>query len=155
VSPGEELLMADAALDGFEVRVGVLLDEAVPPSSDFDDLDETGHVPASGYRGEHRVGFGRRVVVLGDEVLRAAATAVGHEVATVLGGVVTGIERSAVAGGSVVRAGSFDVGDVELTFGVRAVLGVGKAVEALLTASGEATVQVRVTLRQRPAGAGS
>jgi hypothetical protein len=147
--------MAEAEMGGVEVRIGVLLDEAAPSGSDVDDLDETGHVPASGYRGDHRVGFGRRVAVLGDEVLRAAATAVGREVATVLGGVVAGIEQSAVAGDSVVRAGSFDVGDVELKFGVRAVLGTGKAVEALLSASGEATVEVRVTLRQRPAGAGS
>lgn len=133
-----------------EVRVGVLLDEATPTPRGGDELDETGHVPAAGYRGEHRVGFGHRVAVLGDEVLRAAATAVGQEVATVLTGVVAGMEQR--AGGSVVRAGSFDVGDVELKFGVKAVLGAGKAVEALLAASGEATVEVTVKLRQRPAG---
>jgi hypothetical protein len=135
-----------------EIRVGVLLDEVAKAPGGDDDLDETGHAPASGYRGEHRAGLGRRIAVVGDEVLRAAATAVGHEVATVLTGVVSGIEQRAGTDGAPVRAGSFDVGDVELKFGVKAVLGAGKAVEALLTASGEATVEVTVKLRQRPAG---
>ena len=135
-----------------EIRVGVLLEEMAPTSDGGDELDETGHAPASGYRGEHRATLGRRVVVVGDEVLRAAATAVGHEVATVLTGVVAGIEQRAGGSGVPARAGSFDVGDMELKFGVKAVLGAGKAVEALLTASGEATVEVTVKLRQRPAG---
>jgi hypothetical protein len=138
--------------EAVEIRVGVLLEEVAPASAGGDELDETGHAPASGYRGEHRAGLGRRVAVVGDEVLRVAATAVGHEVATVLTGVVAGIEQRAGASGAPVRAGSFDVGDVELKFGVKAVLGAGKAVEALLTASGEATVEVTVKLRQRPAG---
>jgi len=85
-------------------------------------------------------------------VLRAAATAVGREVAAVLTGVATGIEERAGAAGAAIRAGSFEVGDVELKFGVKAVLGAGKAVEALLAASGEATVEVTVKLRQRAAG---
>lgn len=135
-----------------EVRVGVLLEDVTPVSGGGDELDETGHAPASGYRGEHRAALGRRVAVVGDEMLRAAATVVGHEVATVLTGVVAGLEQRAGVGDAPVRAGSFDVGDVELKFGVKAVLGAGKAVEALLTASGEATVEVTVKLRQRPAG---
>jgi hypothetical protein len=135
-----------------EIRVGVLLEEVTSVSAVGDELDETGHAPAAGYRGEHRVGSGQRVAVMGDEMLRAAATAVGREVATVLTGVVAGIEQRAGAAGGAVRAGSFDVGDVELKFGVKAVLGAGKAVEALLSASGEATVEVTVKLRQRTAG---
>ncbi|GAA4263096.1 hypothetical protein [Dactylosporangium darangshiense] len=147
--------------DGFEideVRVGVLLEEATPVGDDLDELDETGHVPASGYRGEHRAGTARRIAVLGDQALRTAATAVGLEVATVLTGVVAGIVRRAgadAADGATVRAGSFDIGDVELKFGVKAVLGAGKAVEALLTATGEATVEVTVKLKQRPPGSAS
>lgn len=133
-----------------EVRLGVLLDEVAPAAPEsVEELDDTGHVPASGYRGAHREGFRRRVVVVSDEVLRAAATAVGREVAEVVSGVVAGLEEK------VPRVGSFDVGDVELKFGVKAVLGAGKAVEALLSASGEATVEVTVKLRQRPAPATS
>jgi hypothetical protein len=144
--------MTNSAFTELEIRVGVLLDEAVAAGAGGDGLDETGHAPASGYRGEHRAGIGRRVAVLGDDVLRAAATAVGQEVATVLSGVAAGIERRSPSGAQV---GSFDIGDVTLKFGVKAVLGVGRAVEALLSASSEATVEVVVSLRPRVGGSGS
>ena len=44
-------------LDVFEVRVGVLLDEAVPAGSSSGDLDETGHVPAFAIRPEIEIRF--------------------------------------------------------------------------------------------------
>ena len=40
----------------------------------------------------------------------------------------------------------------KLKFGVKAILGAGKAVEAFLAASSEAIVEVTVKLRQRPFG---
>jgi hypothetical protein len=115
------------------------------------DLDDTGHAPAAGQRGQHRRSRGDRMTALGEDVLKAAAEAVGNEVALVVAGVVGGIDKRTAArpGRSVLDTGSFDIGDLELKFGVKAVLGSGKAVEALLTASGEATVEVTLTLRRR------
>ena len=132
--------------DPVEIRLGVFLEEVAPVEEPADrDLDETGHAPAAGYRGEHRNTVGRRVALAGEDVLRAAAEAVGREVASVVAGVVRGIEQR----GPAATGGSFDVGDVELKFGVKATLGAGKAIEALLTATGEATVEVTLQLRQR------
>jgi hypothetical protein len=127
-----------------EIHVGVLLTEDMPAGSSEEGLDD-GHVPAAGYRGRHLVGAGQRVCELGHEVLQATAEAVGHEVALVVGGVLAGIERRPL-----VSSDSFAIGDLELKFGVKATLGAGKAVQALLTATSEATVEVTVKLRQPP-----
>jgi hypothetical protein len=137
-----------------EIAVGVLLEESdaldLENDGDSEEIDETGHVPAAGRRGRHRASTGSRVVEIGEDVLRAAAEAVGHEVALVVAGVVGGIDkRSSSLGGGAGDTGSFDIGDVELKFGVKAVLGAGRAVEALLTASGEATVEVTLKLQKR------
>jgi hypothetical protein len=91
---------------------------------------------------------------LGQDVLQVAAQAVGQEIALVVGGVVSGIERQCPAGQAIsARTGSFNIDEVELVFGVKAVLGAGKAVEAFFTASGEATVAVKLVLRQSGPGA--
>jgi hypothetical protein len=134
-----------------DIRVGVLLTESAPVDSDADqDLDGTGHEQAWGNRGRHVAARDGRVALLGREVLRAAAEAVGREVAFVVSGVVAGIEHPdpLASGRSRVQTGSFAIDNLEMTFGVKATLGAGKAVEAFLTASGEATVQVKLTLRQ-------
>lgn len=133
-----------------DVTVGVLLGEAHDSDRTTDELDETGHAPAAGRRRREN-GIRNHMVVMGEDVLRSAAEAVGREVALVVAGVVGGIDaRGADSGEGVLDTGSFDIGDVELKFGVKAVLGAGKAVEALLTASGEATVEVTLRLQKRP-----
>lgn len=133
-----------------EIRLGVLLEVEAEPEDGWPvgetDLDETGHVPAQGYRGTHRTKMTRRIAVTGEETLHAAATAVGREIASVLVGVAVGLERSALPRADTARTASLDIDDIELKFGVKATLGTGKAIEALLTAAGEATVEVTVRL---------
>jgi hypothetical protein len=133
-----------------EIVVGVLLEPATDQDVLADDeLDETGHAPAWGERGRHAATKERRVARLGQEVLVAAAHAVGREVALVVDGIVAGIERPAPNGSTGgLHTSSFAIDNLELTFGVKATLGAGKAVEALLTATGEATVEVKLTLRR-------
>jgi hypothetical protein len=138
-----------------EIHVGVLLEESTGMSGG----GSSGHAEAWGYRGDHTPDRGNRVVEVGQNVLRAAGQAVGREVATVVAGVVAGIERPATPDGeeangwlkqnSALSTGSFAIDNLELTFGVKATLGVGQVVTALLTASGEATVEVKLTLSQR------
>jgi hypothetical protein len=134
-----------------EITVGVLLEESVSDlESDGGETDETGHVPAAGHRGRHRVAAGSRAVQIGEDALRAAAEAVGHEVALVVASVVRGIDKQSPSLGSgAADTGSFSIGDMELKFGVKAVLGTGKAIEALLTAAGEATVEVTLKLQRQ------
>jgi hypothetical protein len=133
-----------------EITVGVLLEESDAldrANGGSDRIDEAGHVPAAGRRGQHRIIDGSRVAEIGEDILRAAAEAVGREVALVVAGVVSGIERQPTAGRP--GTGSFDIGDMELKFGVKATLGSGQVISALLTASGEATVEVTLKLQQR------
>ncbi|SDT45546.1 hypothetical protein [Actinoplanes derwentensis] len=132
-----------------DIALGVLLEEsALPEPDDLDEPDETGHVPAAGYRGRHTISTGRQVAQIGNDVLRAAAEAVGSEVALVVGGIVAGIESRVPAGAIGTDPQSYEIGDVELKFGVKATLGAGKAVQAFLTATGEATVEVTLKLRR-------
>ncbi|MEV0128594.1 hypothetical protein AB0H83_09005 [Dactylosporangium sp. NPDC050688] len=158
------------AVESPEIRVGVLLappDGVLMPSGpagpivwepeetdETDELDETGHAQAWGRRGRHAAPR-RSVAVLGQDVLRAAAEAVGREVAVVVSGVVNGLEHPAAPGGAAgPPTGSFDIDALDLKFGVKATVGAGKAVEALLSASSEATVEVTLTLRRRSAAGG-
>jgi hypothetical protein len=138
-----------------EIHVGVLLEE----STEMPGGGSSGHAEAWGYRGDHTLDRGNRVVQVGQDVLRAAGLAVGREVATVVAGVVAGIERPASTDGdedsgalrhnSALGTGSFTIDNLELTFGVKATLGLGQVVTALLTASSEATVEVKLTLGHR------
>lgn len=149
------------AVESPEIRVGVLLAPSegvltpagpvVDDLDETDELDETGHAEAWGRRGRHAAPR-RSVAVLGQDVLRAAAEAVGREVAVVVSGVVDGLEHPGGAAGP--ATGSFDIDALDLKFGVKATIGAGKAVEALLSASGEATVEVTLTLRRRSAAGG-
>ncbi|GAA1499866.1 hypothetical protein GCM10009827_003930 [Dactylosporangium maewongense] len=138
-----------------DIRVGVLLggsgarDDLVP-GFDPDDPEGSGYAEAWGTRGRHAAPREHRIAAIGQDILRAAAEAVGREVALVVGGVVTGLEQR-----DQLRTGSFAVSDLQLKFGVKATLGAGKAVEAFLTASNEATVEVTLTLRQPGGTAGT
>jgi hypothetical protein len=68
----------------------------------------------------------------------------------VVASVVRGIDKQSPSLGSgAADTGSFSIGDMELKFGVKAVLGTGKAIEALLTAAGEATVEVTLKLQRQ------
>ncbi|GHG08919.1 MULTISPECIES: hypothetical protein [Amycolatopsis] len=122
------------------LSVGVLL----APStllSDSEQVDDDGYAPAMGARDA-----GKRVAEMGHKVLHAAAAAVGQEIGLVVRGVVAGIEQH---GEKAIEAGSFGINDVVLKFGIKATIGAGKAVEALFTSTGEATVEVSLTLRKQ------
>ncbi len=135
--------------DAPEIRLGILLPESVG-DEDETNYSPEGHEEAWGTRGR-RVAGGERRAKLGQDILHAAACAVGREVAVVMAGVVAGIESPSSADGEngVVGTGSFAIESLELTFCVKAALGTGPAVEAFLTASGEATVEVKLTLSPR------
>ena len=145
----------------FDIRVGVLLEEDLDVPDMGEDSD--GHAEAIG-RQRRSPRHRNRVVKLGEEALRAAAHAVGSEIAVVVAGVLGGIGQPAVARSDAVKSepegspgggvlaldtGSFSIESVELTFGVKASVGVGPAVTALLTAGGEADVEVKLTLSRR------
>lgn len=139
-----------------EITVGVLLEES--GASDIgdgmsDSFDRTGHAPAAGHRGQHRSTDSSRIAEMGEDVLRAAAEAVGREVALVVAGVVGGMEKHPATG--ITGTATYGIQDMELKFGVKATLGAGQVISALLTASGEATVEVTLKLQRRTsAGAG-
>jgi hypothetical protein len=136
-----------------EIHVGVLLEESAGPPQGG---GPAGHTEARGYRGDHVGGHDSRVTKLGQDILQATARAVGAEVAAVLAGVVAGIESSVpMAPRANGGTGALVIESLELNFGIKATLGVGPAVTALLTAAGEATVDVKVTLsntRANPPG---
>ena len=137
-----------------DIQVGVLLATSQPARADDadgdGDLDDPGYAPAFGNRGRRRTAEqDNRVAQLGQDVLRAAAEAIGREINLVVGGVISGLEQR-VDGTHAAAVGDASLGieEVALKFGVKATLGVGKAIEAFFTASGEATVEVTLTLRQ-------
>ncbi len=146
--------------DSVDIRVGVLLPPSERPSDDeVDDdsneppgeLDDTGHAPALGRRRDRAAAPDRRGAQLGQDVLRATAQAIGHEIGLVVDSVVKGLEqRDNGADNTAPQDGAFRIEDITLKFGVKATLGAGKMIEAFFTASGEATVEVNLTLR-RPA----
>lgn len=122
-----------------DIALGVLL----PPSTSVSgsaSVDDDGYGEAIGGRGARK-----HVAEMGYGVLRAAAEAIGREIGFVVGGVVAGIEQH---DGKALQAESFGIDDVVLKFGIKATIGAGKAIEALFTASGEATVEVSLTLRR-------
>lgn len=131
------------------IQVGVLLPPSGPlghEDRDPDDFDDDGYAKASGRRDAAR---SRQIARRGEEVLHAAAEAIGQQIGLVVGGVLAGIQQNGNGAMATALAGSsFEIQDVGLKFGVKTTLGVGKAVEAFFTASGEATVEVTLTLRQ-------
>ncbi|WP_380126824.1 hypothetical protein [Dactylosporangium cerinum] len=132
-----------------EFTLGVLLEVDGAPVGVEEWLEEGGDVPASGRRGTHRSTAGSRLVRAGEDALRVTAHAIGREVATVVAGVMNGIDGDPLLGSAGAADRPFDVGDLELKFGVKTVLGAGKMVEAFMTASGETAVEVTVTLHRR------
>ncbi len=105
-----------------------------------------GHEEASGWWGRKISEEGPHTAVLGHDVLRAAAEAVGEQVGLVAAGVVSKIEQ---ADGEDSQGSRFEIGCVELTFGVTVTMGTGKAIEAFFSANGEATVEVKLVMKSR------
>ncbi|MGH3915658.1 MAG: CU044_2847 family protein [Pseudonocardiaceae bacterium] len=105
---------------------------------------EEEYAPANG---RHRVpGRDRRVTRVtqfGQDMLTSSARLVGRQVGTVIRETLTGMDRAAL--GEATTAG-LRVSSVELSFGVKLTGGAGKALEAVVTAGGEASIQVIVTL---------
>lgn len=127
-----------------EFRLGVLFADA--SSVVDDDLDETGHARAVGRWNRSATRGAVAEGHVGEELLRAAALAVGREVAVVVSGVIAGLDARNGATPAL-QTGALVLDDLELTFGVKASLGAGKVVEAFLTATTEATIQVSLKLR--------
>jgi hypothetical protein len=83
------------------------------------------------------------VTQIGQDALSSAARLVGQQVGAVVREALVGMEGEDLAGAT---AAGLQASSVQLTFGVKLTAGVGKAIEAIVTAGGEASVQVVVTL---------
>lgn len=137
-----------------EYRIGVLLSEsdslgqAVLDDEDAAErhLDEAGYAQAWGERGRHVASDRSRIAIIGEDVLRSAAEAIGHQVSAVVEGVVAGVFATGRSS-SPTTPSTVSIQELEIKFGVKAVVGAGKAIEAFLTASGESTVEVTLKLK--------
>ncbi|MGH3903174.1 MAG: hypothetical protein ACRDTE_03120 [Pseudonocardiaceae bacterium] len=101
-------------------------------------------MPASGRHQAPRRGWGAvRVTQVGQDALNASARLVGRQVGVVVRETLAGMDRADLAEATTagLRASS-----VQLSFGVKLTAGAGKVIEAVVTAGGEASVQVVVTL---------
>jgi hypothetical protein len=135
-----------------QIQLGVLLPPLAAEETSSQagpDLDsegeDSGYGEASGSLGRHINDRESRVAQLGRDVLADAAEAVGRQVCAVVSGVVARIDP--VDGTSGLDVGTYHVDSLELSFGVRVTLGGGNAIQAFFTASGEATVGVKLVLR--------
>jgi hypothetical protein len=123
---------------GIELLVGAGVDVLQDEDDDY--------APASGAEGtgrqRWRVG---RVTQIGQDALSSAARLVGQQVGAVVREALVGMEGEDLAGAT---AAGLQASSVQLTFGVKLTAGVGKVIEAIVTAGGEASVQVVVTLNR-------
>lgn len=121
---------------GIELFIGSAVDEEP-------DEDEE-YAPASGRHRAPRQGWrAPRVTQIGQDALNASARLVGQQVGMVVRETLAGMDRAELAEAT---AAGLRASSVELSFGVKLTAGVGKAIEAVVTAGGEASVQVVVTL---------
>ncbi len=125
-------------------RVGIELlvdsDAIEEPDGDED------YAPASGTdRSTWRRWRAARVTRVGQDTLNSAARLVGQQVGTVVREALAGMDGADLAEAT---AAGLQASSVQLTFGVKLTAGVGKAIEAIVTAGGEASVQVVVTLNR-------
>lgn len=132
--------------DGVRVGVELFASDALasPPRSENGYVvDDDDYAPASGrYRAPNR-GWRRTVTEFGQDAVEAAARAMGKQVGTVLKETLVGMDCVALP---VTTCTGFVTSSVQLTFGVKLAIGAGKVVEAVLSADGEASVQIAVTL---------
>lgn len=75
--------------------------------------------------------------------LNASARLVGEQVGLVVRETLTGMDRAELAAAT---AAGLRASSVELSFGVKLTAGAGQVIGAVVTAGGEASVQVVVTL---------
>lgn len=102
------------------------------------------YAPASGrHQAPRRGGRVARVTQLGQDALSASARLVGEQVGMVVRETLAGMDRAELAEA---RAAGLRASSVQLSFGVKLTAGTGKAIEAVVAAGGEASVQVVVTL---------
>ncbi|MGH3913093.1 MAG: hypothetical protein ACRDTC_06745 [Pseudonocardiaceae bacterium] len=102
------------------------------------------YAPASSRHRAPREGWGAaRVAQLGQDALTASARLVGEQVGMVVRETLAGMERAELAAAT---AAGLRTSSVQLSFGVKLTGGTGKVIEAVVTAGGEASVQVVVTL---------
>lgn len=113
-------------------------------TDDEEPTDDEEYTPASGrHRGPRRSWRAGRVTQLGQDALTASARLVGEQVGTVVRETLAGMDRAGLAA---TTAAGLRASSVQLSFGVKLTAGAGKAIEAIVTAGGEASVQVVVTL---------
>jgi len=94
------------------------------------------------------LGAGRnKVVELGEDAVRLASSAVAAQVATVAEQVAARLEPSPISQGG---PGQLALDTVELTFGVTLTAGTGSAINAFVTAEGESSFEVTISLTRRP-----
>lgn len=102
------------------------------------------YAPASGrHRAVQRGWRAARVTEVGQDALNASAYLVGRQVGMVVRETLAGMDRAELAEAT---AAGLRTSSVQLSFGVKLTAGTGKAIEAVVTAGGEASVQVVVTL---------
>ena len=129
-----------------EARVGVELFVSTALDAEPAEEPDEEYAPASGRHRAPRQGWVwrvSRVTQLGQDALTASARLVGEQVGMMVRETLAGMER--VELGHATAAG-LRASSVELSFGVKLSAGAGKAIEAVVTAGGEASVQVVVTL---------
>ncbi len=121
---------------GWRMGVELFVDADEEPGADEE------YTPARG-RSWRRTA---RVAQLGQDALNAAARLVGQQVGAVVREALTGMDRAELPEAT---AAGLPPASVQLSFGVKLTAGTGKVIEAMVTAGGEASVQVVVTL-ERP-----
>lgn len=125
-------------------QVGVLLrrDAVDDRPGSYDGYDE-----AVGGLRRRMAATGGNLAELGEGAVRAVARAVGSQVGIVAEQVAASLEQRDIAQAG---PGKLGLDTVELTFGVTLTAGVGSAVNAFVTAEGETSFQVTISLSRRP-----
>jgi hypothetical protein len=134
---------------GDGVRLGVELFASDVPDlptrrGDRDGVDDDDdYAPASGKYRPFGRGWQRTVVEYGHDTVEAATRVMGEQVSTVLREALIGMDRAPLPA---TTESGLVTSSVQLTFGLKLTVGAGKVIEAVISAGGEASVQVAVTL---------
>jgi len=125
-----------------DARVGIEL--FVDGAVEVEPAEDEEYAQASGRHQAPRRGWRlARVTQIGQDALSASARLVGEQVGMVVRETLAGMDRAELAEAT---AAGLRTSSVQLSFGVKLTAGAGKAIEAVVTAGGEASVQVVVTL---------
>lgn len=113
-------------------------------NGDGEPAEDEDYAPASGqHRAPWRGWRAPRVTRSGQDALAASARLVGEQVGAVVRETLAGMDSAELAEAT---AAGLRASSVELSFGVKLTAGTGKVIQAVVTAGGEASVQVVVTL---------